>query len=205
VTQTTILILAAGQSSRMRGADKLLQLIDGVPQLRRAALAAMATSCPVLVALPPDSPRSRAVQELPLAILSVPDAAEGIAASLRAGTRAAVLEHALLMLPADMPEIDTTDLQALLAVHQTLPNAILRGASAGAPGHPVLIPADLRPALHSLRGDTGARDLIRAHSDRLHLVPLPGQHATLDLDTPEDWQAWQAARAMPSSSNDDPG
>ncbi|PJE36025.1 nucleotidyltransferase family protein, partial [Pseudooceanicola lipolyticus] len=28
--------------------------------------------------------------------------------------------------------------------------------------------------------------------DRVQLVPLPGQRARADLDTPEDWAAWRA-------------
>lgn len=48
-----ILILAGGASSRMRGADKLLERIDGQQQLARIAQAARATGLPVRVALPP--------------------------------------------------------------------------------------------------------------------------------------------------------
>ncbi|NBR54129.1 MAG: nucleotidyltransferase family protein, partial [Rhodobacteraceae bacterium] len=43
---TPILILAAGKSSRMRGRDKHLEEIDGVPLLRRLALAALALGEP---------------------------------------------------------------------------------------------------------------------------------------------------------------
>ena len=43
-----ILILAAGASSRMRGADKLLQPIDGIPQIARIAKAAIATYEPFM-------------------------------------------------------------------------------------------------------------------------------------------------------------
>ena len=51
-----ILILAAGAASRMRGGDKMLEQVAGVPQLRRIVNAACATGAPVRVALPPDRP-----------------------------------------------------------------------------------------------------------------------------------------------------
>ena len=51
-----ILILAAGSSSRMRGGDKLLEEVAGMPLLARITRAALDTGLPVTVALPPDRP-----------------------------------------------------------------------------------------------------------------------------------------------------
>lgn len=193
-----ILLPAAGSSSRMRGGDKLLEPVGGVPLLRRQAAMAAALA-PVLVTLPPDRPdRAAALAGLDVAIQTLPDAAEGMAASLRAGARAAT-GRALLVLPADMPELDTSDLATLMAEAALAPDAILRGAGAdGTPGHPVVIPPDLLAELRRLSGDTGARPLLARHADRLRLVPLPARHALTDLDTPEDWAAWR--RANPDQS-----
>jgi CTP:molybdopterin cytidylyltransferase MocA len=62
------------------------------------------------------------------------------------------------------------------------------------PGHPVLFPARLRPALLRLKGDQGARDILRTEADQILPLPLPGSRAVTDLDTPEDWAAWRALR-----------
>ena len=61
-----IILLAAGQSSRMRGRDKLLEMVDGQPLLRRqAAMALAVTDAPVLVALPAaPHPRYDAIEGL---------------------------------------------------------------------------------------------------------------------------------------------
>ena len=40
-------------------------------------------------------------------------------------------------------------------------------------------------------GDDGARDLLKGET--VTSVPLPGDHATLDLDTPEAWARWRKA------------
>lgn len=189
----TILLLAAGASSRMRGGDKLLEQVDGQPQLRRAALAALASGAPVRVALPPDHPaRLAALDGLPVTRIFVPDAALGMSASIRAG--AAGVRGGLMILPADMPEIDAKMISHLIEMHSENHRSILRGASHGIPGHPVLIPADLLPALANLTGDEGARAVLKAHAARLRLVDLPGQSALTDLDTPEDWATWRATR-----------
>ena len=191
MAEPTILILAAGRSARMRGADKLLQQVDGVAQLRRIALAALATGCPVLVALAPEqTARRAAIHDLPLGMVAVVDADEGMAASIRAGVRALPQACAVMIVPADMPALGETDLRALIAAQDAQPGMILRGAAQGRPGHPVIFPPDLVDALQGLTGDEGARGLIARHAHRVQLVPLPGENATLDLDTPEEWAEW---------------
>jgi CTP:molybdopterin cytidylyltransferase MocA len=195
MTPPAILLLAAGSSSRMRGADKLLDRVDGVPLLLRQARVALATGVPVIVTLPGDRPaRAAALAGLDLVTVPVPDAALGLSASIRAGVRAAGARPVLVLL-ADLPEITTDDLSLLLARHAALPDQILRGTAAdGTPGHPVLFPVWALPGLAVLTGDSGARDLLRQHRDRTEFIALPARHAVTDLDTPEDWAAWRAAR-----------
>ena len=179
----------------MRGADKLMEPVEGVPLLLRQARVALATGAPVIVTLPPDRPaRNAALAGLDLVTVPVPDAAQGLSASIRAGVRAAGARPVLVLL-ADLPEITTDDLSRLLARHAAIPDLILHGTAAdGTPGHPVLFPVWALPGLAVLTGDSGARDLLRQHRDRTEFIALPARHAVTDLDTPEDWAAWRAAR-----------
>ncbi|MBC7737102.1 MAG: NTP transferase domain-containing protein [Candidatus Saccharibacteria bacterium] len=195
LAKITILIPAAGAARRMRGADKLLMPVDGTPQLRRIALQALMTGLPVQVTLrAEDASRRAALAGLDVAIVPVMDADEGMAASLRAGGALLAAGSALMVVPADMPEIGTQDLGTMIAAHLAAPDAILRGAAAGVAGHPVVIPADLVPGLGAMAGDSGARALIAGNAGRVTLVSLPGRRAVLDLDNPEDWSLWQAGR-----------
>lgn len=191
-----ILILAAGASSRMGGRDKLMEVVGGQPLIRRVAEQALATGLPVTVALPPDRPaRTAALQGLDVATVTVPDPTQGMATSLTASLARLPTDAGVMLLLADLPEITAADLGQMIALWQAEPEAILRGAGAdGTPGHPVLFPPDLRDDLMTLKGDEGARSVLVRHRARLRLVPLPGQHATTDLDTPEDWAAWRAAQ-----------
>lgn len=198
-----ILILAAGLSRRMRGADKLLMPVNGIPQLRRLARAAVAAGAaagaPVhLVLGPAQAARRQLLADLPVGVILAPRAPLGMGETLSAGLAALPSRAAVLLLLADLPEIGTPEIAALIAAHRADPFAILRGASAdGQPGHPVLLPAWLRPELSALPGDSGARGVLARHPDRLRLVPLPGRAAVTDLDTPEDWAAWLARRPPP--------
>lgn len=191
----TILIPAAGSASRMRGADKLLEPVEGVPVLARLAAAAVAAGARVLVTLPDEASafalgRRRALAGRAVEILPVA-AAEGMAASIRAG--AAATGGALMVLPADMPEIGAAEIGAVWAAAERAPDRIWRGAGAdGTPGHPVIFPPSLRAELAALSGDTGGRAIIDRHG--AGLVRLPGRAAILDLDTPEAWAAWRRDR-----------
>lgn len=195
--QPEILILAAGSSSRMRGADKLLEVINGEAQLTRIARAALATGAAVTVALPPDRPaRSAVLNGLPLRQITVANPGAGIAASLAAGLAALTPEAPVLLLLADLPDLCGADLIRFLRDWRSTPDLILRAtAQDGTPGHPVGFPAWAKPGLAALRGDAGARSYLLQHRDRIRLTALPHAHATTDLDTPEDWAAWRASRA----------
>lgn len=192
-----ILILAAGAASRMRGRDKLLEHVDGRPLLARQIAMAQDVSNDVRVALPPvPHPRHRIVAKSGARIVSVADADEGIGASLSAifGTLSDE-SHAILLL-GDLPDIAEDDLRKVQAAIDSHPDALIwRGATEdGRGGHPIIIENALFPAFSKLSGDRTGRDIIKRTGHRVHLVPLPGTRARLDLDTPEDWAAWRAAR-----------
>ncbi|AWB48655.1 CTP--molybdopterin cytidylyltransferase [Gemmobacter aquarius] len=194
-----ILILAAGSSSRMRGADKLLEVVEGAPLLRRVAGVALATGCPVTLVLAADRPARRAALDgLDVASVTATEATEGMAASLVAGVQSLPEGSAVLLLLSDLPLIDTPDLTAVIAASAADPACVWRGADPdGTPGHPVLFPADLRGELLGLTGDEGARWVLARHAARVRLVTLPQGHATTDLDTPEAWAAWRAGGTAP--------
>jgi CTP:molybdopterin cytidylyltransferase MocA len=183
-----ILVLAAGESSRMRGADKLLEGVDGTPLVLRAVRAACAVSPEVVVTLPPGSPRRAWLGDTPARLVEVTDRA--MSASIRAGlshiTRRAVLIHL-----ADMPEIGAAELQSLAEAWTRGDGDILQAATAtGEPGQPVIFGARHYTALEGLTGDMGAKPILADNAVDRH--PLPGRAARIDLDTPEDWAAWRA-------------
>lgn len=189
-----ILILAAGASSRMRGTDKLVQPVRGMPLIVHVTRMALATGCPVSVTLNAARPARRAALDgLQVRQILVADPSAGMTASLQAGLAALPPAAAVMVLLADMPDLTTGDLTTLLALARDTPDLILRAcATGGPPGHPVVFPPWVRPEIMALEGDPGPREVLRRHKDRLQMVPLPGLRATTDLDTPEDWANWQA-------------
>lgn len=194
-----VILLAAGQSRRMRGKDKLMQEVDGQPLLRRSASIAQ-TVGPVFVALPPyPHVRYDVLADLDVNAVPIADADEGMNASLRGAlSHISSSAPAVMVLLSDLPEITPADLRAVRAAWKNHKDHLIwRGATAaGKPGHPVVFDRELFPQLLRLTGDHGAQSVVRAHGNKTHLVTLPGDHALLDLDTPEEWADWKAQRTL---------
>ena len=196
-----VILLAAGSSSRMRGRDKLLEVVEGEPLVRRQALLARAvTTAQVIVALPLRPHwRYAALEGLDVTRLEVPDADEGMNASLRAAFGALHADApAAMVLLADMPDLTENDLKCVLqAVDLNSDILIWRGTSAtGAPGHPLVFAAALFPHFAQLTGDTGGQEVVAQARGKIVLIPLPDSDARADLDTPEDWARWRAQKLL---------
>ena len=195
-----IILPAAGASSRMRGGDKLLETVDGVACLRTMAKRAVETGARVFVILPaPDDPRVAVLDGLDVTPIWVPDANLGMSQSLKRGIASLPCGiTAAMILPPDMPLIETPDMLAVL-------NAMAAGGAlicqatteSGVPGHPTSFHHSLFGEFATLTGDVGAREIVKRHAAHVKKVPLPGNRARVDLDTPEDWAGWRTARSAP--------
>jgi len=189
MSDLTIVIPAAGRSTRMRGTDKLMELIEDVPILTRVAARAVQVA-PTRVVIAQDQTARRACLAglKGIEIIEIPPG-DGMAASLSAGV--AGLKGAAMVLLADMPDITAHDIATLTALWRAGAGPILRAADTdGTPGHPVIFPADALGQIEKLTGDRGAGSVLSARAKDVRLVPI-GPQACLDLDTPEAWQAWR--------------
>jgi molybdenum cofactor cytidylyltransferase len=180
----------------MGGLDKLLEPVENVALLRMVAQRALASAQEVAVTLRPnDTKRKAALEGLRLTLLPVPDAGEGMAASLRAGAAWAdrIGATALMIALPDMPDITAADMQELIAAQARVPDLPLRACTpTKEAGHPVILPRACFERMLILKGDEGARKILASLPVQLH--PLTDSRARIDLDTPEAWAKWRAAR-----------
>lgn len=186
-----IVLLAAGASTRMRGADKLLETIDDQPLLRIMAQRCLKAGDTRIV-LGPDQPKRRAALDgLDVEIVEA-EGDDGMAASIRAGVKGLKNKTVMIAL-ADMPEITASDLHLLLGLHGQGLSPIVQAASEdGTPGQPVVFAAKYLKQLAKLEGDMGAKAILKANAKAVALIPLKDGRALVDLDTPEQWAAWRA-------------
>ena len=191
------LLLAAGQSSRMRGRDKQLELIDGQTLLSRLVEVCRPHVDALAVTIPHiGHARQEALRGYDVVILPIPDAHEGMSASLRTAAAWARLQTGdhLMILPSDMPDLDVKDIELFQKLVRNSSRKIVQATSqSGIPGHPVSFPKETFTNLGALSGDNGAKSMIAAHASVT--VALTANHAITDLDTPEDWDMWRLERS----------
>jgi molybdenum cofactor cytidylyltransferase len=182
------IILAAGQSRRMGGPNKLLARFGGEPLVRRVAERALASKAePVIVVTGHKAAEvSAALAGLDVRIVHNPDFAEGLATSLKAGLQAVPEEAGgALVLLADMPEITPAVIDRLIVAFRARPEpAIVLPTIVGKRGNPVLWSRAFFPELMTVTGDTGARHILARHEEAVERVEI-GAAAGVDVDTPE--------------------
>jgi molybdenum cofactor cytidylyltransferase len=183
------LVLAAGLSRRMNGANKLLAVLGGRTVVARAVDAALASPArPVVVVTGHDAERVRAaLAGRALRFAHNPEPAAGLSGSLRTGLAALGGEvDAAVVCLGDMPFVRAEHIAALVeAFARSGGRAICAPSFEGRRGNPVLWPARFFPELAALSGDAGARERLDAHAGEVCYVPAADAGVTLDVDTPE--------------------
>jgi molybdenum cofactor cytidylyltransferase len=180
-------VLAAGRGRRM-GRPKHLIPIGGTPMLLRVVRALRASRVGGITAVlrDDDADGARALAGEGVRVVRAEAPAEGRAASVRAGVRAAAPGAALLFAMADQPFLEPGDFAALIAARR--PGEIVCARYAGERGTPVLFSSRYRAELLALRGAAGGREVLARNSDRVRLVDLDPAHGR-DVDRPEDLAA----------------
>jgi molybdenum cofactor cytidylyltransferase len=98
----------------------------------------------------------------------------------------------VLLLLADQAAVSADDLKRLAGTWRKQPQYIAAALYAGISGVPAIFPRSAFRQLSELRGDVGARALLRRNTDRLVRVPMPS--AAVDVDTPEDLLALETPK-----------
>ncbi len=183
------LVLAAGQSSRMGGANKLLAEVDGVPMLLRAVNAALASqAASVTVVLGHEAERAEALLAgRRMTLVRNPDYAQGMSTSLRAGIAALPAEaEAAVVLLADMPRISAAHVDRLIDAFDAKQPSIVVPQRDGRRGNPILWPREFFARMQTVSGDRGARGLLDEHPQRIRSVGMDDDAIHADVDTPEN-------------------
>ncbi|MFT4300481.1 MAG: nucleotidyltransferase family protein [Desulfovibrio sp.] len=197
-----VLILAAGQASRMGKVKALLPLPSGETGRECSALEGLARlfrtvgieHISVVTGWHADSVE-QAAQDIDLAAVRNPRPEDGMFSSVCAGLRAladgnsAMSQTPVLVLPVDVPLVRPMTIQALLEAHEADPEHVLVPVFADAEGHPPLLPAcHLEHILRYAQsnGENGLRGALEGLPVRK--IPVADKLMLLDMDRPEDYE-----------------
>jgi len=187
--QVAAVVQAAGLSSRMAPANKLLvRDAEGVAMVARVVDAALASRArPVLVVVGHQAAEVRAsLAGRAVAFVHAADYAAGMAASLRAGIAAVPPSAcAALICLGDMPLVGAALIDRLIDTYDPDEGRLIVVPTAGGKrGNPVLWDRRFFADIEQLTGDTGARSLLRTHGEAVCEVETGEAGVLIDYDTP---------------------
>jgi molybdenum cofactor cytidylyltransferase len=187
------IVLAAGKSSRMGRTKALLPLEGGDTFLGRVVRTLRDGGVgEIVVVVGADGAAIRSAVEavsMPVHIVDNPDYEQGQLSSLLKGLDSVDrpgVAGALVTL-IDVPLVSPETVRTLLQKYASRSALIVRPASRGRHGHPVIFDGALFDELRRADPRQGAKQVVRAHSADLLDVELTDEGAFTDIDTPEDY------------------
>lgn len=182
----SILLLAAGASARFGKPKQLLPYRNRSLLRHVAEVATSSSTSATSVVLGFEADRMKQeLSGLPLTILNNSKWQEGIASSIRTGISSlpASVDAALIML-CDQALISVEILNTIIATYLAAGKRIVASEYAGTIGVPALFGKEFFPELLQLKGDKGAKEVLRCYSAICGRVPFPGGEK--DIDLPND-------------------
>lgn len=200
-SRISAIILAAGQSRRMGGRNKLLLDIGGEPLVRRTVKTALAAPVHEVIVVTGHESEAleAALHGLEVRFVNNPNFSSGLSTSLKIGVGAvgADASGAIVCL-GDMPELSPSHLARVIDGFD--PG---EGREIGVPthggkrGNPVLWGRRFFQEMRELSGDVGARHLIGANESLVYEVEFDDTGVLMDLDTPGQWEDFIASSSSP--------
>ncbi len=189
MSKTALILLAAGNSSRM-GSPKQLLDFHGEPLIRVTARHALEAgySPVVIVTGALQGEVEEALTGMPVDFVDNPQWELGMGTSIQAGLRALTdpeVNGAILAL-ADQPLVTASFLRSLYAKHVETKIPIVESRYSDTVGVPVFFSREAFPLLMGLRPAQGCKGVILDNQADALLVDCP--EAAMDIDTPEDYR-----------------
>jgi molybdenum cofactor cytidylyltransferase len=200
--KAAVVLLAAGLSRRMGERNKLLIEIEGEPLVRRTAKTYLATGAMVHAVLGHEAEQVRAaLAGLSLTFVENPRFADGQPASVRAGLDSLPDGYdAVFIALADQAALTPGDIADLLRTFADGGgDRILVPYYRGQRGNPAVFPSKIIREIRASGGNVACRSFIESNPKLTRRYEAQNDHFVLDIDTPEDLQAFEnAQRPTPS-------
>lgn len=186
-----ILILAAGQSSRMGQPKQLLpwkkttllgQAIDTAKQLSESVYVVLGANFKVI---------ATSIINEPVSIIHHEDWSNGLGSSIAKGVAQIPLKKyaGVLIMLADQPLLSVLDYKNIIQTFKANPCKIVASQYEIKIGVPALFSWELSAELLELHQDFGANRIIKKYP--LELINIKPKESTVDIDTPEEYHTFK--------------
>jgi len=186
----SLIVLAAGKSTRMRGRNKLLVKIEGQPMIRGVVEAGLRSKADeVIVVLGWEAEKVRkALEDLPCRFVLNKDYEKGQSSSVKAGLKeVGETTQAILILPGDVAKIDAGSINMVIDEYARRKGSIIVAGHKGRPGHPILIDRQLFNEVEQIDEQSfGLKSVVKKHEGAVQFVEAGSSNVLRDVDTSKD-------------------
>lgn len=186
----SLIVLAAGKSTRMRGRNKLLVKVESRPIIRRVVEAGLKSKVDeVIVVLGWEADKiQKALDDLPCRFVVNKDYEKGQSSSVKAGLReVSGATQAILILPGDVAMIDASSINLVIDQYSRGKHPIIVAAHKSRPGHPILLDRQLFREIEQIDEQSfGLKAVVKKHEGTVRFVEAGSSNVLRDVDTPED-------------------
>jgi len=191
------IVLAAGLSSRMENAHKLLIHLDGQTIFEHTLESiCKANFSEVIVVLGKEAAALEPIAKtFPKAkIVFNPKFDQGMTSSIQAGVENAISEVYAICL-ADMPSLTSEDYNRLITNFEKLTDGkdILLPMVKGEKGNPVFFSGYYKDDILAHQIPNGCSAIVRENSEKVNFFKTDNIHFSFDIDTKEDLERWKNA------------
>ena len=193
------ILLAAGQSSRMNGENKLSKEIDGIPLIKYAIKNILGSSVDELIIVL--GYERKVIESLidinkKTKIIFNKNFKDGIASSIKAGIgKISKKSDAFFICLGDMPNVNQNIYNKLIKTRSKYnkklkiehKKEIIIPTNQGQKGTPVLFSKFMKDKFKNIEGDFGAKKIIELYEQKILNVPIDNDGINLDFDTKEDF------------------
>lgn len=172
----------------MKG-DKLHLKLDGVSLIDRVLRTVSGFGSLEKIVVTNDDRIASKASSLGIVPVKNPDAPLGQSTSIHQGILSSREDtEGYLFVMGDQPFLSEATMERILSAFMEYPSSIIVPVYGSEMGSPVLFPSSMKDELLSIEGDTGGRQVLRAHPERVRKVQVPSSEELMDVDTADDYE-----------------
>jgi molybdenum cofactor cytidylyltransferase len=195
------ILLAAGESKRMNGENKLTKKIDGVPLIKYAVkniLGSAVSELIIVTGYENEIIKSTIDANNKIRFIHNENFKTGMSSSIKVGlSEISNKAKNFFISLGDMPNINQNIYNKLIKAKNNYNNKlepknkkeIIIPTSEGKDGNPVLFSTYLKNNILKIEGDIGAKEIIEHNENKVLRVPFLGNGVILDFDTQDHFSS----------------
>ena len=183
------ILLAAGQSKRMNGENKLTKEIQGIPLIKHSVKNILASSIDELIVVL--GHQKETIEKLidknkKIKFVFNKDFESGIASSIKTGlNNLSEKTEAFFICLGDMPMVNPNIYNQL--IKSINKREIIVPTYKGQQGNPVLFTKSMKEKILNISGDVGAKKILELNKDKILNLEINDQCVTKDFNTQDSF------------------